>query len=86
MPIPTMKTIDIKVVGRNVKAKATSVKAWELPKQTSSVAPDHVWSNIDQDPVPLERQTWGSWTFIGYWFSDLADMYASIPALLSNMN
>ena len=69
----TMK-VDFSALCQDAKAKATSLEAWRLPKQTSSVAPDHVWSNIDQDPVPEERQTWGAWTFIGYWFSDLADM------------
>jgi hypothetical protein len=28
-----------------VKARFTTVKAWELPKQLSSIAPEHVWSN-----------------------------------------
>jgi NCS1 family nucleobase:cation symporter-1 len=70
--------------------------AWKLPKQSSSIAPPHVWTNAgkltrkhvlsikhstqvvlilfvsaDQDPVPEDRQTWTSWTFIGYWYSDL---------------
>ncbi|KAI1343801.1 uracil permease [Xylariaceae sp. FL0016] len=26
---------------------------------------------IDQDPVPIEKQTWSKWAFIGYWYSDL---------------
>ena len=26
---------------------------------------------LDQDPVPVEKQTWTSWTFITYWYSDL---------------
>jgi NCS1 family nucleobase:cation symporter-1 len=73
MPLSKIE-IDVKEFGKDIKAKATSLKAWELLKQTSSVAPEYVWSNIDQDPVPLERQNWGAWTFIGYWFSDLADM------------
>lgn len=25
----------------------------------------------DQDPVPPEQRTWGPWSFVGYWFSDL---------------
>jgi NCS1 family nucleobase:cation symporter-1 len=73
MQLPKLQ-FDAKELGRDAKGKLTSLKAWELPKQTSSVAPEYVWSNIDQDPVPPNRQNWGAWTFIGYWFSDLADM------------
>lgn len=51
--------------------KASRLHSWALPKQSSSVAPPHVWSNIDQDPVPRERRTWTGWTFVLYWFSDL---------------
>ena len=29
---------------------------------------------IDQDPVPEEKQTWTSWTFITYWYSDLVSI------------
>lgn len=47
------------------------LSGWVLPKQTSSVAPPHVWSNADMDPVPIERQTWTGWVFVMYWFSDL---------------
>ncbi|KUL88834.1 hypothetical protein ZTR_03414 [Talaromyces verruculosus] len=42
-----------------------------LPKQPSSIAPEHVWSNADQDPVPPEKWTWTGWTFTQYWLSDL---------------
>ncbi|KAL6242011.1 hypothetical protein RBB50_010922 [Rhinocladiella similis] len=70
----SMPQIDTKAILADAKAKATSVKAWELPKGESSVAPPDVWSNIDQDPVPPERRTWSGWSFLGYWFSDLADV------------
>lgn len=49
----------------------TRLSGWVLPKQTSSVAPPHVWSNADMDPVPPERRTWTAWVFVIYWFSDL---------------
>ncbi|ETN42390.1 uncharacterized protein HMPREF1541_01544 [Cyphellophora europaea CBS 101466] len=49
----------------------TKASGWVLPKQTSSVAPPHVWSNADMDPVPPERRTWTGWVFVIYWFSDL---------------
>ncbi|KAK5108476.1 hypothetical protein LTR62_008294 [Meristemomyces frigidus] len=45
--------------------------SWTLLKQSSSVAPPYVWSNIDQDPVPPEQRTWTGWAFTWYWFSDL---------------
>jgi NCS1 family nucleobase:cation symporter-1 len=28
-----------------LKARATTVKAWQLPKQTSTLAPSHIWTN-----------------------------------------
>lgn len=93
--------VDTRRIGEDLKARSSSLKAWELPKQASSVAPEYVWSNIgqsmdaqfimiqsvltvslDQDPVPAERRNWGSWTFIGYWFSDLADMYVRIVSAI----
>ncbi|KAI1780587.1 uracil permease [Hypoxylon cercidicola] len=61
--------------GRAIKEKAharlTNIHSWKLPKQTSSIAPPHVWTNADQDPVPEDRRTWSKWAFIGYWYSDL---------------
>ncbi|KAH6684400.1 NCS1 nucleoside transporter [Halenospora varia] len=43
----------------------------KLPKQKSTLAPDYVWSNADQDPVDISRRTWSGATFVLYWFSDL---------------
>ncbi|TVY44681.1 putative permease [Lachnellula subtilissima] len=45
--------------------------SWKLPKQKSTLAPDYVWSNSDQDPVEPSRRTWSGYTFVLYWFSDL---------------
>lgn len=53
------------------RLRLTSFSSWKLPKQESSVAPPHVWTNADQDPVPPEKQTWTGWSFTWYWFSDL---------------
>ena len=36
--------------GKTIKKRCTSVKAWELPKQESALAPDYVWTNSDMDP------------------------------------
>lgn len=55
---------------QQLKARCTSVSAWELPKHASTLAPDDVWTNVDMDPVPLEHQTWTIWTWIAYWASD----------------
>ena len=41
-----------------VRQRCTSIKAWELPKQDSALAPDYVYTNKDMDPVPPEDQTW----------------------------
>ena len=50
-----------------IKARATSLSAWKLPKQQSALAPDYVWSNKDMDPVPEHEQTWSAWTWLMYW-------------------
>lgn len=55
----------------NVRAKATSIKAWELPKQPTTFAPDGTWTNIDNDVTPVERRIWGHWALLGYWMSDI---------------
>lgn len=52
---------------KQVKERCTSVKAWELPKQDSALAPEGVWSNSDMDPVKPENRTWSIWT----WFEAL---------------
>lgn len=31
-----------------LKARVTTIEAWKLPKQDSSIAPDYVWSNAGQ--------------------------------------
>jgi len=56
------------------KARMTSVKAWELPKQKSALAPEHVWTNADMDPVPIEHQTWSMWTWMAYWATDTINL------------
>lgn len=40
------------------KERCTTVSAWQLSKQKSALAPDHVWTNEDMDPVKIENQTW----------------------------
>lgn len=61
--------------GDAIKEKAylrlTQPSSWKLPKQSSSIAPAHVWTNADMDPVPPERRTWGKGAFVTYWVSDL---------------
>ncbi|CAK7265786.1 hypothetical protein SEPCBS57363_001762 [Sporothrix epigloea] len=53
-----------------VKAKLTSVSAWELPKESSAIAPPEVWTNKDMDPTPIEQQTWGMLSIMAYWATD----------------
>ncbi|KAH8894284.1 NCS1 allantoate transporter [Thozetella sp. PMI_491] len=60
-----------KALNEKVHLRLTQPNSWKLPKQPSSIAPPHVWTNADQDPVPEEKQTWTSWTFVTYWYSDL---------------
>jgi NCS1 family nucleobase:cation symporter-1 len=59
---------------QQLKDRATSVKAWELPKQKSALAPDHVWTNADMDPVKKENQTWTLWTWMAYWATDTINL------------
>lgn len=58
-------------IGGTLKARMTSVSAWQLPKEESSIAPDDVWSNKDMDPAPAEYRRWTTWTFFTYWCCDL---------------
>jgi len=51
--------------------RLTQPSSWKLPKQSSSIAPPDVWTNVDMDPVPPERRTWGRGAFVTYWVSDL---------------
>ncbi|OLN96933.1 putative permease C1683.05-like protein 2 [Colletotrichum chlorophyti] len=59
---------------QELRRRCTSVKAWELPKHPSAIAPDGVYTNPDMDPVPLEQQTWSVWTILAYWSSDLMNL------------
>ncbi|KAL3474412.1 permease for cytosine/purines, uracil, thiamine, allantoin-domain-containing protein [Aspergillus californicus] len=43
---------------------------WVIPRQQSSLADEGTWTNIDMDVTPPERRIWGSWTMLGFWFSD----------------
>jgi hypothetical protein len=38
-----------------VVARCTTVKAWQLPKQASSIAPDTVWSNAGKLLIFMEK-------------------------------
>jgi len=57
-----------------VRARTTTVKAWKLPKQKSALAPEHVWTNSDMDPVKIEDQTWTLWTWMAYWATDTINL------------
>ena len=46
-----------------IRHRLISAESWVLPKQESCIAPEHVWSNRDMDPSPMEHRTWGKWTF-----------------------
>jgi NCS1 family nucleobase:cation symporter-1 len=54
--------------------RCTTVRAWELPKQKSALAPEHVWTNEDMDPVKIENQTWTLWTWMAYWATDTINL------------
>ncbi|KAI5273606.1 uridine permease-like protein Fui1 [Aureobasidium subglaciale] len=67
------------------KLRLTEAGCWKLPKQHSSIAPAGVWTNADQDPVPLEKRTWTRTTFMTYWFSDLVTVsgWATASSILT---
>ena len=46
-------------------------EGWALPKQTTSWAPEGIWTNVDLDVTPLERRIWTPLSFLGYWISDV---------------
>ncbi|KIW18448.1 hypothetical protein PV08_02736 [Exophiala spinifera] len=60
--------------GSTVKARVTTLSAWELPKQESALAPKDVWTNSDMDPVPPQYQTWTLWTWMAYWATDTINL------------
>ncbi|KAL6242152.1 hypothetical protein RBB50_011064 [Rhinocladiella similis] len=60
--------------GSTVKARVTSVSAWELPKQESALAPKDVWTNADMDPIPPKYQTWTLFTWMAYWATDTINL------------
>ncbi|KAE9367041.1 NCS1 nucleoside transporter family [Stipitochalara longipes BDJ] len=59
---------------QQVRERLTTVKAWELPKQKSALAPPEVWTNEDMDPVKIENQTWTLWTWMAYWATDTINL------------
>ncbi|CAK7235703.1 hypothetical protein SCUCBS95973_009357 [Sporothrix curviconia] len=61
-----------------VKARCTSLSAWELPREPSTVAPEHVWSNRDMDPVV----SLGSWQTGGSMLSADLSWREAIPAVV----
>ncbi|TVY39558.1 putative permease [Lachnellula cervina] len=70
-PITSMSYVPTK---QQLKERCTSIKAWQLPKQKSALAPDHVWTNEDMDPVKPENQTWTMWTWMAYWATDTINL------------
>ncbi|KAI4716753.1 uridine permease-like protein Fui1 [Aureobasidium sp. EXF-10727] len=57
-----------------IRKRCTTLEAWALPKQESTIAPEHVWTNKDMDPVPISDQTWGMWTWVAYWATDVINL------------
>ncbi|EHL01731.1 putative Uncharacterized permease [Glarea lozoyensis 74030] len=60
--------------GQTVKRRFASLSSWQLEKQKSALAPDHVWTNEDMDPVKPENQTWTIWTWMAYWATDTINL------------
>ncbi|KAI5476436.1 hypothetical protein MNV49_007749 [Pseudohyphozyma bogoriensis] len=77
--------------GATLKARTTSIKSWELPKEESAFAPEGTWSNHDSESrvagVAFGREAW-SWTtvtFALYWCADLitAGTWTGVASLYS---
>ncbi len=64
----------------NVKKRFTSLSAWELPRQSSTIAPPYVWTNRDMDVTPPEDQTWTIWSIMAYWVRTECVCYSSSRA------
>jgi len=39
-----------------------------------ALAPAHIWTNEDMDPVKPENQTWTMWTWMAYWATDTINL------------
>ena len=59
---------------QTIKERCTTVDAWKLPKNDSTIAPEYVWTNKDMDPVSKEDQTWSMWTWMAYWATDTINL------------
>ncbi|KAA8577088.1 hypothetical protein MFRU_023g00260 [Monilinia fructicola] len=70
----SITSISFVPTGKQIKERCVSVRAWELPKQKSALAPDYVWTNEDMDPVRKENQTWTLWTWMAYWATDTINL------------
>ncbi|KUI55743.1 hypothetical protein VP1G_03144 [Cytospora mali] len=57
-----------------VKRRFTSAHAWELPRESSAIAPDYVRTNRDMDPTPPSDQTWTIWSIMAYWATDTINL------------
>lgn len=55
--LPTLPTRD------DIKPYLAGKEAWVLPKEESALAPDHVWTNADLDPVAPAGRTWTTMDF-----------------------
>ncbi|KAH8829891.1 cytosine-purine permease [Flagelloscypha sp. PMI_526] len=47
------------------------------PSFGSKLALDHDSvrnSNADMDPIPMDKRTWSTWSYVGYWVSDSANV------------
>ncbi|GAQ45010.1 hypothetical protein AtubIFM56815_009511 [Aspergillus tubingensis] len=57
-----------------IRARLTSLEAWKLAKEPSSLAPPGARSNKDLDPIPPELRLWTALDFANYWVSDLVNI------------
>jgi NCS1 family nucleobase:cation symporter-1 len=58
----------------SIKQKS-HVDGWTLPKQSTSFAPEGIWTNVDLDVTPSNRRIWTPLSFLGYWISDIVSLH-----------
>ncbi|GAB7336805.1 hypothetical protein MBLNU13_g11317t1 [Cladosporium sp. NU13] len=57
--------------------------SWALPKQSSSNAPEYVWVNADQDPIPPHLRTWACLLLTQSLITFVAAICNAVPTVLN---
>ncbi|GAA5975902.1 hypothetical protein JCM11641_002833 [Rhodosporidiobolus odoratus] len=58
---------------RNSEEESSEPFALKLPRQSSSLAPEYIYTNADLDPTQPEQRTWGYGTWFSFWVAASLD-------------